>query len=64
MSVVEPVLAFLLQKLQATDGRQQHVAKVVAADLKKAIQTHLTDCDDTDMCRISSFLDPRFGFPA
>jgi len=60
VSVVEPVLAFLLQKLQATNGRQKHVAKVVAADLKKAIQTRLADCDDTDLCRIASFLDPRF----
>ena len=60
VSVVEPVLAFLFQKLQATDGRQKHVAKVVAADPKKAIQSRLVDCDDTDLRRIASFLDPRF----
>lgn len=35
VSVVKPVLAFQLQKLQATYGRQKHAVKVPAADLKK-----------------------------
>jgi len=60
VSVVKPVLAFQLQKLQATYGRQKHVVKVAATDLKKVIQLRLADFDDTDLHRVASFLEPRF----
>ena len=32
----------------------------IATILTQAIKSCLTDCDDTDLCRVASFLDPRF----
>ena len=60
LSMVEPVLAFLLQKMEAGAGVQKPAVKAVATILTQAIKSHLTDCDDTYLRRVASFLDPRF----
>ena len=60
LSMVEPVLAFLLQKMESGAGVQKPAVKDVATILTQAIKSCLTDCDDTDLCRVASLLDPRF----
>ena len=58
--MVEPAQAFLLQKMESGAGITKPVVKDVATILTQAIKSCLTDCDDTDLCRVASILDPRF----
>ena len=60
LSMVEPVLAFSLQKMEASAGVQKPVVKDVATILTQAIKSRLTDCDDTGLRHVASFLDPHF----
>ena len=53
--MVEPVLAFLLQKMEAGAGVQKPAVKDVATILNQAIKSCLTDCDDTDLRHVASF---------
>ena len=61
VSVVKPVLAFRLQKLQATYSVwwTKACCESCGCWTQKAIQLRLADCDDTDLHRIASFLDPH-----
>ena len=58
--MVEPAQAFLLQKMESGAGVKKPVVKDVATILTQAIKSCLTDCDDTDLRRVASILDPRF----
>ena len=60
LSMVEPILAFLLRKMESGAGVQKPAVKDVATILTQAIKSCLTDCDDTDLHCVASFLDPRF----
>ena len=60
LSMVEPALTFLLQKMEVGAGVQKPVVQDVATILTQAIKSRLTDCDDTDLRRVASFLDPCF----